>query len=76
MSIHIVNLLMLFKYHVNIVEVAWQGDLLVERRVAAPLQENLMGLVAEGLNLDFTVLFVHWVVAEVHLAADVEVDPL
>ena len=35
-----------------------------------------MGLVAEGLKLEFTLLHVHWVLGEVHLAADVEVDAL
>ena len=70
-----VNLLMLLTYHVNMVYVRWQRDVLVEHSLASPLKENLMGLVAEGLNLDFTRLHVHWVVGEVHLAADVEVDP-
>ena len=35
-----------------------------------------VGLVAKGLKLDFTLLHVHRVHLEVHLAADVEVDPL
>ena len=71
-----VNLLMLLTYHVSMVYVGWQSDVLVEHSLASPLKENLMGLVAEGLDLDFTLLLVHWVVGEVHLAADVEVDPL
>ena len=38
--------------------------------------DSYRDLVAEGLKLDFTLLHVHWVPGEVHLAADVEVDAL
>ena len=58
--------------------VARQSDILVRHKIASPvpLEENLMDLVAEGLKLDFANLHVHWVVREVHLAANVEIDPL
>ena len=74
-----VNLLMQLTYHVSMVYVGWQSDVLVEHSLASPLKENLMGLVAEGLDLDFTRLLVHWVVGEVHLAAvtfDIEMSVL
>ena len=38
--------------------------------------DSYRDLVAEGLKLDFTLLHVHWVLGEVHLAADVEIDLL
>ena len=56
--------------------VSRQSDILVLHEIASPLEENLMDPVAVGLKLDFATLHVHWVVREVHLAANVEVDPL
>ena len=40
------------------------------------LLSSYIDLVAEGLKLDMTRLYVHWVVVELHVAADVEVHPL
>ena len=40
------------------------------------LLNSYIGLVAEGLKLNMTGLHVHWVVVELHVAANVEVHPL
>ena len=56
--------------------VAWQVDFIIDVERIRPGKPHLLHLVAEGLELDGTILLVHWVLREVHVAPDVEVDPL
>ena len=63
-------------YYANSMVVAWQVDFIIDVKIIRPAKVHLLHLVAEGLQLDGTILPVHWVLLELHVAADVEVDPL